>query len=414
MKNKIKYIIILAVVLVLALFTFIFAKTILKPLDIDINENITNNGENTSYTLMIYMNGSDLEVTGGYASVSLAQIINKSKGGNVNIVVQTGGTSKWQKPEINSATNQIHLIKNGTFTTVKTDSEPKSMGESSTLSDFIKYSTENYPAEKYSLLFWGHGFGAVNGFAYDQLFENDMMTLPEIKTAMVEADTKYEFVGFDACLMGTLETALIFKDYTNYFLGSEDSTLASSWGYMDWIEKLNANPSMPTENLCKIIVDEFMKKYDISNPMLALIDLTKLTAVNEQLTKFSTELIDVMENWDFKVVLNSRISTTAFNNTSVVGGPTDMVDIVDLSRSFNEYALEETKTMIDTVQKAVIYPKAPKDDTINGLSIYFPLKNIQNIEEKMSIYKEIDFNDEYIKFLELYLKKLEGMGNIIF
>lgn len=410
MKNKIKYIVILAIVLIISLFTLIFAQTILKPLDI----NESDNNEDTSYTLMIYMNGSDLESTSGYASVSLAQIINKSKGGNVNIVVQTGGTSKWQKPEIDSTTNQIHLIKDGTFTTVKTDLEPKSMAESSTLSDFIKYSTENYPAQKYSLLFWGHGFGAINGFAYDQLFDNDTMTLPEMKIAIKEANTKYEFVGFDTCLMGTLETAWIFKDYANYFLGSEDSTLASSWGYMDWIEKLNANPSMPTEKLGKIIVDEYMKKYMLSNPMLALIDLTKLDDVNNQLTKLSTELIDVIENWDFKVVLNSRISTTAFNNTSVIGGPTDMVDIVALSRSFNEYALEETKDMINTVQKAVIYPKPPKDDIINGLSIYFPLKNIQNIEEKMITYKEIGFNDEYIKFLDLYIERLQSMGNIIF
>ena len=42
---------------------------------------------------------------------------------------------------------------------------------------------------------------------------------------------KFEFIGFDACLMGTIETANIMASYADYMYGSQEMEPGSGWDY---------------------------------------------------------------------------------------------------------------------------------------------------------------------------------------
>jgi hypothetical protein len=63
-----------------------------------------------------------------------------------------------------------------------------------------------FPADKYGLILWNHGGGSIAGYGYNSL------TLLELNMALEKtqaANTKLEFIGFDACLMANVETAAI-------------------------------------------------------------------------------------------------------------------------------------------------------------------------------------------------------------
>ncbi len=58
---------------------------------------------------------------------------------------------------------------------------------SDTLSDFIRWCDENYPANRTALIFWDHGGGSVSGFGYDEKFvSSGSMTLGEIGKLIID------------------------------------------------------------------------------------------------------------------------------------------------------------------------------------------------------------------------------------
>lgn len=374
----------------------------------NVHKILINKLNNSTYTIMLYMDGSDLESSNRAGTSTINEIISANTGDNINVVVQTGGSKRWFKEGISSETNQIHLIKNGKITTVESNLGLKSMGDSSTLSEFIDYTMKNYSADKYALIFWSHGFGSVKGIGYDTLFDYDSLTLPEIKTALEATKPNFEFVGFDACLMSTIEVADVFKNYSKYLLASEDFVSSKSWEYKSWLNKLNENIEMSAQDLSKLIADNYKSKYNFTEPVLAAIDLSQMENINNCLAELSEEMITVINRWDFEDVLNARYNTFGFGDLGVKNGPLDLVDIISLSKSFDEYIypLNGTEKITEAIKKAV-YPNSTYEDSqINGLSIFFPYKTMIDIDESMAVYKEIGFNSKYMDLLDLYIEKL--------
>ena len=70
------------------------------------------------------------------------------------------------------------------------------------------------------VVFWNHGGGSLSGVCCDEINENDALTLPEINSSLSSVyqnmTDQFEFIGFDACLMGTIETANIASTYARY------------------------------------------------------------------------------------------------------------------------------------------------------------------------------------------------------
>ncbi len=82
-----------------------------------------------------------------------------------------------------------------------------------------------YPADKYALFFWNHGAGPVGGYGYDENYDDSldyMENVQALQTIYSKTNTKFEIIGYDCCLMGTLEYAALIAKYGNYFIGSEE------------------------------------------------------------------------------------------------------------------------------------------------------------------------------------------------
>ena len=170
--------------------------------------NILGNGKDKT-TIMIYLCGTDLESRSKMATSDIQEMINANISDNVNILLYSGGCKSWQNDAMSSKTNQIWQVKDDGLVCLEKDLGSKSMTDPSTLSSFIQWCARKYPANRNSLIFWDHGGGTVSGFGYDEKFASSgSMSLAEIDKALAAGGVKFDFVGFDACLMATTENAI--------------------------------------------------------------------------------------------------------------------------------------------------------------------------------------------------------------
>lgn len=165
---------------------------------------------NLNKTIMVYLVASDLESQSGAASLDIIEMLESDVDTEKNnILIYTGGTKQWQIENISSTENCIYKLENGSLV-LQESYKSSNMGSSETLSRFLKYGMTNFSADKYGLILWNHGAGPMIGCGVDEVY-NDILEIPELASALSEAglgeNNKLEFLGFDACLMGSIETA---------------------------------------------------------------------------------------------------------------------------------------------------------------------------------------------------------------
>ena len=238
---------------------------------------ILGNGQDI-VTIMVYMCGTDLESNHGMATADLQEMMAADLGENVNLLVYTGGCTKWKNSAVSSQTNQIYQIKDGNLISHVKDAGQVSMTDPSTLTEFIKWCQKYFPANRNELIFWDHGGGSVSGYGYDQKYpRSGSMNLAGISQALKNANMTFDFIGFDACLMATAENALMLTKYGDYLIASEETEPGVGWYYTDWLTALGKNPSLSTVELGKQIVDDFVetcaKKCRGQKTTLSVVDL---------------------------------------------------------------------------------------------------------------------------------------------
>ena len=198
-------------------------------------------------TVMVYMVGSDLESQGGAASLDVNEIIETDfDEEDVKVVLYLGGSKKWYYPNIDAKENAIYEIENGELKKVKSY-EVTNMASSKTLTGFIDYVYENYESDLYDLILWDHGGGPLGGYGQDENFNNVLMSLYDLEKALNDSkllkETKFELIGFDACLMSSIEIVNMLKEEANYLVASAEAEPGYGWDYefLSEIEKTTSS-----------------------------------------------------------------------------------------------------------------------------------------------------------------------------
>ena len=263
---------------------------------------------------MVYMCGTDLESRSGMATRDLAEMAKANIGSNVHVVVYTGGCSRWNNNIISTGKNQIYEVHSGGLKRVVDDDGNRAMTDPETLSRFIRFCGENYPANRNMLILWDHGGGSVSGYGYDETKRSSgSMTLDGINKALKNGRVQFDVVGFDACLMATLETGLMLEPYADYMVASEETEPGIGWYYTNWLTKLSNNTSMPTVEIGKNIVDDFVSTCSSQcagqSATLSVVDVAELSATApEAMRNFSLSMTDLIKNI-LKVFFATRIYT---------------------------------------------------------------------------------------------------------
>lgn len=125
-------------------------------------------GGKDTVTIMVYMCGTDLESKSGMATADLQEMLNADIGKNVNLLVYTGGCTQWRNDVVSSQVNQIYQVESGGLRRLVKDGGSVSMTDPDTLSGFIRWCAENFPANRNELILWDHGGGSITGYGYDQ------------------------------------------------------------------------------------------------------------------------------------------------------------------------------------------------------------------------------------------------------
>ena len=368
-------------------------------------------GGKDTVTMMVYMCGTDLESKYGMASSDLSEMAAANYGDNVNIIVYTGGCKGWKTKGISSNVNQIYQVKSGGLKALVNDDGAKPMTDPDTLSAFIKYCNKNFPADRNELVLWDHGGGSVSGYGYDEKNSSKgSMGLAGINKALKDGGVKFDFVGFDACLMATAETALMLNEHADYLIASEETEPGIGWYYTNWLNKLGENTSMPTVEIGKNIVDDFVtacgKKCPSSATTLSVIDLAEFSnTVPSKLSGFANSVSSKITADDYKSVSTARNNTREFAKSSKI----DQVDLVDLAE---KVGTAEGKALSEALKGAVKYNRTSSNMTnAYGVSIYFPYKRTSYVDTACSTYSAIGMADDYSRCIRQFAK-LETSGQI--
>ncbi len=346
-------------------------------------------------TVMVYMCGTDLESKHGMATNDLNEMANATLSDKVNIIVYTGGCSRWNNSVISSRTNQIYRVRNGGLECLEADMGNDAMVKPSTLTGFIKYCNKNYPADRNEIIFWDHGGGSLSGYGYDEKNAGSgSMTLAGINTALKDAGVSFDFIGFDACLMATVENALMLEQYGDYLIASEETEPGVGWYYTNWLTALSKDTSMPTVEIGKRIVDDFIDVCDQKCPgqktTLSVVDLAELKAtVPAELTDFARSTNELIKNKEYRQVSDARYNTREFAQSSRI----DQVDLVHLCKNMGT---AEGSDLAKALQGSVKYNRTARCiNNANGLSIYFPYKKAGNVKNALATYQQIGMDEEY-------------------
>ena len=353
-------------------------------------------GGNDTVTIMVYLCGTDLESRSGMGTSDLQEMAAANLGNKVNLLVYTGGCSSWRNNIVSSRVNQVYQVMEGGVKCLIKDAGTASMTNPDNLAGYIQWSAKNFPADRYELILWDHGSGSVSGYGYDEKNKSSgSMTLSGIQSALEKGGVKFDFVGFDACLMATTETALMLSNYADYMVASEETEPGVGWFYTDWLNALGKNTSIPTVQLGQNIIDSFVETCAVKcrgqKTTLSLVDLSELSnTVPSLLGSFSKAISTQISDKNYQKIAQARNQTREFAaNTRI-----DQVDLVHLALNTG---LKEGEALSKAIRSAVKYNRTSVNmSNAYGLSIYFPYRSSAKYVDSMSkTYSEIGMDADY-------------------
>ncbi|WP_455522236.1 clostripain-related cysteine peptidase [Ruminococcus sp.] len=359
-----------------------------------------------TYTLMLYMCASDLESECGFATEDLNEIMYGYTAGNLNVIVQTGGTAEWQNTVVADDRCQRYRVTEDGLELVDDSLGMQNMADSATLTDFIRYCSSNYAADHYGLVLWDHGGGVVGGYGYDENFGGDSMSLTEMSRALGDASVHLDMLGFDACLMANFETCLMAAPYADYLIASEEPEPGCGWYYTDWIGKLSENCGIPPKRYGRQIIDDYITESGWDSPSmystLGMFDLQQVTQkLLPALSQFSDDAVQQLSAGEYR-----RISQSRSNTRAVYQSELDHIDLLD----YAQHSQSETADQLEqAVSDCVVYYRETENGSgDNGLSILFPYYDLSALDMLEEMYQTLGYDDAYPAFLEQFANVMAG------
>lgn len=315
-------------------------------------------------TWMIYVVGSNLESGGGAATDDLQEIIGSGNGDSLKIAVETGGASAWKDSRISADTRQRWLIENEDMQQVG-DAGQGSMCTRESLSDFINWAKDTYPADRYVLELWDHGGGTMGGFGMDENYPEDGLALADISGAVADSGIKLDIMSFDACLMGTLETAYAFEPYADYLLASEETEPGNGWYYKDALAELSKRPSMPTVELGARLIDDYGAFFRNKGVTLSLVDLREIPKLYQAYAAYSQNAKEyISSDRGFR-----QISRAREDSRSYADGENEQIDLADY---ISQTSVSGGEDLLRMLFSAVKYRNNTTLTGSYGIAVYFP------------------------------------------
>lgn len=362
-----------------------------------------------TFTLMVYLCGTDLESDGGAATADLEEMVAAGvpKGGDLTVYIQTGGTKSWQTRGITDRKVERWTLSGKGLSKVDSVGSA-SMGDVSTFADFLVYGFDNYPADRYGLIMWDHGSGASGGLCYDEM-TGDPLYYPEIYEGLEKARSrsgvsqKFAFIGFDACLMASYELANHLAPFADYMIASEELEPGSGWAYDEWLGDLAENPGMDIPTLGKKIVDSFIRSnsgfFRGDYATLSVCDLNRLDTLQAAVEELGASLTSEL-NTDFTGISRLRQNMRSFGEVSS-NVASDMIDLTVFADVYGRYDAAAAKKVKSALNDVVVYSRYTSNlSNVSGMSILVPYATRSDFSTYMPYYETKNLSPNYSAFVK--------------
>lgn len=209
-----------------------------------------------------------------------------------------------------------------------TDLGNRDMTDPAQLSEFVGWSKQNYPAERYALVLWNHG-GGYTGLLQDITSAGSgLMSIGDLPTALSSVGT-LDVLDFDMCLMGGYETLVMVDGLADYVVLSEELVPGAGNPYQQLIDGVQASSAADARTIAEVFVDQFDAAYQGSRP-----STTKSAYEMSGFSAFESALNDVAQTLraNLGVLGNALGDAAAVSQKYAYLELTDLVSFLDSLR----------------------------------------------------------------------------------
>ena len=340
---------------------------------------------NETWSIYWYLCGSDLESEGGFASGDLAELCAVTLPDNVQVVIETGGSYEWEDPRVNPD-KQCRFLYSGNQLELLEQKPAANMSSQNTLAEFLRFCRKNYPADHEAVILWDHGGGSVGGVISDERYDTDCISLPDLRRAFEtaykpsEKNPPLDIIGFDACLMATIETANACKDIARYLVASEELEPGCGWNYTGLFQALAEEPRLNGARFGKAICDSYAAGCNMSmaagDITLSCVDLTRMGPLLAAWHNVGVEALAAACADPNFLSAYARSADTAekYGPNERDYGFTGMIDLGDMMRGSADSLPETASAIQSALDGCVVYKiNGPYRMQNTGLSFYYPL-----------------------------------------
>ena len=258
----------------------------------------------------------------------------------------------------------------GTSTVIETYSE-LNLGDPQVCIDFVNTVKSLYPAKKYLISFWNHGWG-WDSFCTDES-DDDWLDVPELGQIM---DTVgfIDIVGFDACTMAMIEVYYELVGHASYAVGSETYIPLLGWPYDTDAQDLVNNPTQDALTYATELVINYGELYTplkgYGAETLSAVDVDQIPALATAFTDWTSEMTANLGQYKTKYASALRGAKKMAQSNYYVDLYDYTLELLDESIPASLVtATENVKTAMNNAVVAEWHGKKMKD--VYGLTFYW-------------------------------------------
>ena len=402
------------------------------------------------WTVMVYVDAdNDLEgaLLNDLDEMEIPQYLDATGESQVSVLVQFDRTPGQDNSNGDWTTTRRFVMATDTqpgviATNHVEDLGEQDMGDPNTLRSFINWAKDAAPADRYMLIINSHGNGPrsrsvessiTRGVGFDMSSGNSLLTPSEL-SGVLRGVGGVDVLGFDACLMGSVEVLAQLHGLTDYVVASELLFPSLSYDYATLLTDLVANPNMTPRELAIETVDSNRAQYaSTDNVVLTAFDMAKVPALVNSIKVLSENYLEDPAGEElpalysvpglWSTLLNARldpaIGLLLEFDTGVFRQEYD--DLVDLGRLMTQIKVKSASAfrgslagqvvdaMNDTMLAKLI--SANRASTHMGVSIWLP--NPTDHEAGSQAYRQLSMSRQ-TKWDELIDKILKARGLLSF
>ena len=376
----------------------------------------------------VVTNETKVATARGSGTLDIEEMQMVALSGNIRIVIQTGGATRWGNNLINPNKTQRFVIDKDHYFDEVANMPLQRATNPDTLSDFLRFCKDDYPADHTMLILWDHGGGPF-GYGHDSIFGGRNMSLKQVRQALSNVYTAdpdhpaFDIIGFDACLMSCIEVTHELYGFSTFYAVSEESEPGGGWDYTALLTEMSENPTMSPAAVARTIADTFVDSYvreDVNiykyvdstqDVTFSVVDANKAEELYQAYSELAKhQLKDAVE--DISVLAD--IGRCSANVPHVASARYDVYNLVDLGCyvdiMIDNYP-EECSKIKNLLNEAVIYHReCGSMSETQGLAVYLPgsISSFTGLQRFLEYVYEI-CDDPYIS--ALYYYKISGCLN---